>query len=400
MNRCAVPIAFFGVVCFVCIPYVASAHIVPYMAIKTVLNVEDHSVRFKTEFGSATTIKNTESIDLDTQRERLRAYYEDYFALLYGESPASAQSCTLALLDEYRVNLETETTTIAGVYACPEVLKKIEKMYVVTDAFSDAFVKYDHYISIHLGTRRKDFILNQWVLTNFPISEEVVAALFPPPEPGTINLARFEQPKIGEPQNALIYVLKRFLRMGVEHILSGIDHILFLLSTIILLTSVRRMLVLVSAFTIAHSITLILAGLGIITLPSAVVEPLIAASIIFVVLWSTRSLWRDVPGETMRARWIMAFGFGLVHGLGFAGALVDIDIPRQYFVPAILLFNVGVELGQLMILAAIVPLLILLYRKYHAYRRRVLLVCTAIIGLFALFWFLERLGIFEILLKI
>ncbi|TSC62826.1 MAG: membrane protein [Parcubacteria group bacterium Gr01-1014_48] len=391
MNRSDRRITFFVAVFFFCAPFVAGAHIVPYMAIITELHAERNMVRFVSKFGAATSIKEIQDSDREQQLAKLHDYFSDYFVVLYGDMPETSTPCSLASVNDYSVDTKEEVTSIKGVIECSQIIKNLNNVHIVTDAFSDAFVKYDHYISVYLGNRRKDFILNQWVLTSFPVSEEVIQEIFPEPPPGTINLARFEQPKIGQPQATFTYVIKRFLRMGVEHILSGMDHILFLLSSILLLSSVRKMLALVTAFTIAHSITLVLAGLGIITLPSSVVEPFIAASIVIVTLWNLHALWKGKESGNARERWAMVFAFGLMHGLGFARALVDVDLPKQFFVPALLLFNIGVELGQLLILLVFVPFLLLAVKKFSVYRTRILTMGLGIILVVSLWWFFERL---------
>ncbi len=375
------------------LPQVAFAHIVPYMAVITELHGEGENIKFTTKFNAATAIKGVDEGNQKEQLSRVKEYYSDYFAVLYGETPANAHQCVLDSVTKYSADKQKNSTLIEGIFACDMRIDDLEKVYIVTDAFSDAFVKYDHYISVFAAGRKKDSILNQWVLTNFPISEEVVQKIFPAPPPGTINLARFEQPKIGQPQPTFFYVLKRFLRMGVEHILGGFDHILFLLSTILVLRSVRKMLVLVTAFTVAHSITLILAGLGIITLPSFIVEPFIAATIVVTDLWNLYALRRQGQGgveSKMRERWIVAFCFGLVHGLGFAGALVDVDLPRQYFVPALVFFNIGVEVGQLLIVCTLVSLFVLLIKKFPAYRKIILYFIFVLILIVSVSWFISR----------
>jgi hydrogenase/urease accessory protein HupE len=148
--------------------------------------------------------------------------------------------------------------------------------------------------------------------------------------------------------------------MGVRHIWSGYDHLVFLLGLVILGGRVRTLAGMITAFTIAHSLTLGLAVLGVATLPSAVVEPAIALSIAYVGV-------EDLLGVDVRKRWRITFPFGLVHGFGFAGALVELDLPRAQIPGALVAFNVGVELGQLAVLAALLPL-VLWARRFEAVR--------------------------------
>lgn len=142
-----------------------------------------------------------------------------------------------------------------------------------------------------------------------------------------------------------------FVTMGIEHILGGIDHLLFLLA---LLAPARRLwsvIRIATAFTVAHSLTLSLAVLGWIEVPSAIVEPLIAASIVAV---AAENL---LTAHESRWRWVLAFVFGLVHGLGFAGALTELDLTTASLVRALVGFNIGVEIGQLLAIAVAFPLL-------------------------------------------
>ncbi len=370
------------------------AHVIPYMAITTDLIAEGSAVHFRTSFGAATDIQGSlegdRAVSYEEKLARIKDYYDNFFSILYGETPEQARACTIAEVSDFAVDETAEETAIAGTYECAEPITNLSYMFVVTDAFSDVFVRFDHYVTYAVGGHRADYIFNQWTLTNFPLKEEIVRELFPDPPPDTFVLANFERPELGQPQQALPYVLKRFLRMGIEHILSGADHILFLLSTILLLTAFRRMLLVATAFTVAHSTTLILAGLGYITLTSKLVEPLIAASIICMAGWNFVLLKKKQEASRLHGRWATSFGFGLVHGLGFAGALADVSVPSRFFVPALLTFNVGVEIGQIALLALVVPLLKFIAWKLPAYRSRILFVCTLLISLVGAYWFITR----------
>jgi hydrogenase/urease accessory protein HupE len=173
-----------------------------------------------------------------------------------------------------------------------------------------------------------------------------------------------------------------YFRMGVEHILTGFDHIMFLLALMLRGGRLRSLLGIVTAFTVAHSITLSLAVLHVATLPSRVVEPLIALSIAYVAL--ENMLFRRLPSR----RWAVSFGFGLVHGFGFAGALIELGLPRRSLVEALVFFNVGVEAGQAMIIALLLPGLIWVYRL--AWERRVVSAFSAVLFLAALALFVDR----------
>lgn len=180
---------------------------------------------------------------------------------------------------------------------------------------------------------------------------------------------------------------KDFVKLGVGHILSGPDHILFVLTLVLVFVSIREILKLTSTFTVAHSITLVLAGTGILTLPSRIVEPLIAASILYVAITSVFFAGRKFIGEN-RGKIVMVFFFGLFHGLGFAGLLKEINIPTDRFVSSLLAFNIGIELGQLTILAIVLPPIY--YFRDRPWYSTVIKVIAAIISLIALFWIIQR----------
>jgi hydrogenase/urease accessory protein HupE len=184
-----------------------------------------------------------------------------------------------------------------------------------------------------------------------------------------------------------------YLRLGVEHILTGLDHLLFVLALTLLVSSPAALVKTITAFTAAHSLTLALASLGLLHIPGAPVEAVIALSIVFV----ARELWllaRGRPGLGARRPWPVAFAFGLLHGLGFAGALGQVGLPRTEVPLALLTFNLGVELGQLLFVGIVLVGARLLARVRL---RRVIpgrLVAAYGIGALASFWVLERVASF------
>ncbi len=143
-----------------------------------------------------------------------------------------------------------------------------------------------------------------------------------------------------------------YLSLGVEHILLGIDHLLFVLALLLITRGTWRLVKTVTAFTVAHSITLALATLGFVHVPQAPVEAVIALSIVFVAAEIVR-VRNGRDGIAARAPWIVAFTFGLLHGFGFAGALARVGLPEGHIPLALLFFNVGVEVGQLLFIAAV-----------------------------------------------
>lgn len=155
-------------------------------------------------------------------------------------------------------------------------------------------------------------------------------------------------------------VVLTYLVLGVEHILLGIDHLLFVLALLLLVRGWRALVMTITAFTIAHSITLAAAALGYVHMPSAPVEAVIALSILFLATELARRAVRNEPpihaDLAGRAPWLVAFSFGLLHGLGFAGALAEIGLPQNAIPTSLLFFNVGVEIGQLAFVACILAL--------------------------------------------
>ena len=146
-----------------------------------------------------------------------------------------------------------------------------------------------------------------------------------------------------------------YLRLGIEHILGGVDHLLFVLALVILVREWRRVAITVTAFTIAHSITLAAATLGYVHVPAQPVEATIALSIVLVAVEIVNAR-RGRPSLTARWPWLVAFAFGLLHGFGFAGALSEVGLPQHAIPLALLFFNLGVEVGQLAFVALVIAL--------------------------------------------
>ena len=185
--------------------------------------------------------------------------------------------------------------------------------------------------------------------------------------------------------SSALQVVGRFVQAGIEHIFLGYDHIAFLAAIVLWAQRLWPVIKIVTAFTIAHSITLSLAALQIVVFPSAIVEPAIAATIIFVAVENFFS--RNVDG-----RWRVTFVFGLIHGFGFASALQEIGLPANAAVPALAAFNIGVEIGQVVIVALIFPLLRWSDRIGHRAAARkgrhpaVVYFCSAAILSAGLYW--------------
>ncbi|HEY5802818.1 MAG TPA: HupE/UreJ family protein [Lysobacter sp.] len=184
-----------------------------------------------------------------------------------------------------------------------------------------------------------------------------------------------------------------YLVLGIEHILGGVDHLLFVLALLLIVRGGKRIVATVTAFTIAHSITLVAATMGWVHVPGPPVEAIIALSIVFVAAEVVHGL-RGKPGLTARAPWVVAFSFGLLHGFGFAGALAEVGLPQKAIPVALLMFNVGVEIGQLLFVAAVLLLIALARRMSIRMPHWAEYAMPYAIGTVAMFWVIERVASF------
>jgi hypothetical protein len=176
-----------------------------------------------------------------------------------------------------------------------------------------------------------------------------------------------------------------YIPVGFTHILpKGLDHILFVIGMFFLSTKLSSLFWQITFFTLAHSVTLAMASLGVIKISASIVEPLIAASIVYLAIENFYS-----NALTIR-RSIVILCFGLLHGLGFASVLADFGLPIHHFIPALIGFNVGVELGQILIILILFSAISYWFKKKTWYRKLIALPFSFVIGLVGLFWFFER----------
>ena len=190
-------------------------------------------------------------------------------------------------------------------------------------------------------------------------------------------------------------VVSTYTVLGIGHILTGFDHLLFVLALVMIVRDRRRLIVTITAFTIAHSISLALATLHVVRVPGPPVEATIALSIVFVAAEILR-LRHGLEGLTVRKPWVIAFSFGLLHGLGFAGALAEVGLPQNSIPLALLCFNVGVEIGQLLFIAAVLSLAALVKRALRAPLdpRWTMVAPSYAIGAVASYWVIQRTAAF------
>lgn len=196
-----------------------------------------------------------------------------------------------------------------------------------------------------------------------------------------------------DPRSSAARIAGDYVGLGVLHILLGWDHLLFVLGLMLLVTSWRRLLVTITAFTIAHSVTLSLAALGVVRFPTAPVEAVIALSIVLLAVELCRPAGASLT-LARRAPWSVAFSFGLLHGFGFAGALAEIGLPEGDIPLALLGFNAGVELGQLMFVASVLLVFVIAGRARPVWPSWLPKTVSYAIGTLASFWLIERIAAF------
>jgi hydrogenase/urease accessory protein HupE len=217
---------------------------------------------------------------------------------------------------------------------------------------------------------------------------------------GTVQLERIlpvHPAFVGRASPGRLEVVRTYTVLGIEHILSGFDHLLFVLGLVLLVRGTRRLLITITAFTVAHSLTLAGATLGWVHVPGPPVEASIALSIVFVASEIVHAR-QGRYSITQHYPWIVAFTFGLLHGFGFAGALAEVGLPQTSIPMALLFFNVGVEIGQLLFVGAVLTVIAIGWRAGRQLRvsQPVWLwrIAPYAIGGLASFWLVERVAAF------
>ena len=190
-------------------------------------------------------------------------------------------------------------------------------------------------------------------------------------------------------KSGFVNMASMYFILGVEHILEGFDHLLFILALLLLVGNLHVLIWTITAFTLAHTITLMLASLDMIHLSSKAVEATIALSIIFVAAEVVYAMKGKIH-LSKKYPWLIAFAFGLIHGLGFAGALKEIGLPQTEIVPSLIFFNVGVEVGQLIFISCVLLTIWIGRKFFENYAYNIKMATTYVIGITATLWFLER----------
>ena len=204
-----------------------------------------------------------------------------------------------------------------------------------------------------------------------------------------IQILKPEQPSISLQTSSTGIAALDYMRLGIEHIMLGIDHLLFVFGLLLLSKTMKRLLQTITAFTIGHSISLALATLGFVSVPEKPLAVVIAMSILFLGI----ELLKDLKGEntlTIRKPWLVSFGFGIIHGLGFAGGLVKLGLPESVIPLALLFFNIGVEIGQVAFILIVLAMIASYKKMEFVLPKWGKVVPAYAIGSFAAFWFIGR----------
>jgi hypothetical protein len=313
---------------------------------------------------------------VDEHMESLSAYVLDRFHVsAYGDA-----ACVGALSDEVSVDLQDEVPYAHVVvdFACPEMGE----------------TQHGHVIESSLFPEDEGFVRDTKTIVVYDLDDKSGSATLDEGQPSfSTEQAWYER-------------FWEFFLLGAEHLLGGLDHILFLVALIAGSRRLREVVLAATAFTIAHSVTFILAALGVVSPPGSVVEPTIALSIAVVAGWYLfRVVRRGSHADELvvssenhfaldRAGWVrlaVVFGFGLIHGLGFAGALGIQEAFSWQLLWSLLIFNVGIEVVQLAIIVIVFPLLVLLRRHAHRVSLWVTGLVTAGVAVMGIVWFVQRL---------
>lgn len=322
--------------------------------------------------------------------------------LSYAVAPARADEFKPAYLQLTQLDQETydvlwkipaidESTTLK---VKPQFPDGTEVLTPVRSTFSRGVTVQRWRVRVPRGLDRKSIDFTQLSETRIDVLARLVRM------DGSVQLERIlpVSPRFAaRPSPGRLEVVTTYTILGIEHILAGFDHLLFVLALVLLVQGTRRLLVTITAFTAAHSLTLAGATLGWVQVPGPPVEAAIALSIVFVAseIVHTRQGRSSV---TQQYPWVVAFTFGLLHGFGFAGALAEVGLPQSSIPMALLFFNVGVEIGQLLFVGVV---LAVIAAAWHAGQRLRLpqprwlwRLASYGIGGLASFWLIERVAAF------
>ena len=246
---------------------------------------------------------------------------------------------------------------------------------------------YQYYVSVDAGSIHGSIILLPGLETT---TTDVLMRVVYADGSSSTTIIKPGEPRVTiEGPRSAWWVAWDYTVLGTEHILSGIDHLLFVLALLLIVTGTRTLLITISSFTLAHSITLAAATLGWLWVPGPPVEAVIALSILFLAS-ELLKVNRGQQSLTASYPWLVAFTFGLLHGFGFAGALTQVGLPQNEIPLALLMFNVGVEIGQLMFIVVMFLIIKALHKIRYKWPQWVYQFPAYGIGGIAALWFVER----------
>ncbi len=350
----------------------AWAHPLQFTAATTTITARGNDLDFRTSIPFIFTYPPS------NKAERIR-FVEQYFKprLIVRQSAAE---CVLTIKD-VAVTEGPAGTEFTGIFQCPEPVESLAELELKSTLWFDVFQNVNHFFKLYRlkpGRLHEDDQSAKLGQTDEESSEERAEALL---DKNTTEYA------VDAKEGRGLAVMKNFIGFGIEHVLLGFDHLLFVIVIHLFIRRIRDVVAIVTSFTVAHSLTLILSATGHIAMSPSVVEPLIAFSIAYAAFRNLEIL-ASLDERFMHGRWFATFGFGLLHGLGFAGALANINVPDNHMLAALFGFNFGVEIGQLLIVAAIVPPLVFAARRGK--EQRVVRLSSLAILLIAAYWTIQR----------
>lgn len=307
--------------------------------------------------------------EFDAVREHLQALAPRLWEVRAGETVLPQQDLRVELLPGDNVSFQLRVVPATGTERLGLRAMKVPELASMHRQF------------VVIADERGSTLAKKLLSARDPVIELPLAAAVTAPAAGATGPAAAPPSEESDLPSALA-----FIRLGVEHIWMGYDHLLFLFALLVVCRSFRSIVGIVTCFTLAHSLTLALATLELVHVPARWVEPLIAASIVFV---GVENLFRR--GEEPPGRWALTFGFGLIHGFGFASVLRDLGVGgggKGLLVP-LFSFNFGVELGQVAIAAVVLPL-VWRMRKNEKFVARGVPALSGAVALMGLYWLLER----------
>lgn len=355
------------------IPNCLSVFAHPYSTTYTNINITEEKITFEFQIDSTSVL---ESVPVDTNKnnkldKREVKEHEEKIAHLFEDKSEVLLKGELAYGEHISTKLTTkeDKEVVKVVFEYPgatvgETVGFTDHLY-----WNDENSRYVNFLNINYNNEMNQVVLEgqnrEWLmlLTEEQVSQEQI------------------QQTTEEQEQKNVDTFQSFFNLGIHHILTGYDHLLFLLALLIRRQSLKESAIIITAFTIAHSITIALGVLDVVSIPSKLVEVIIALSICYIAI-------ENLFVKTNKYRWLITFIFGLIHGLGFAGLLSETDIPNRKMAISLLGFNSGIEVMQLILVFVALPVISLLRNKLNEKKFTVILSVT--ISLFGLYWLIER----------